>query len=126
MALAQTRCREYFPISFFIITLELLQRLLLVGVPPMNICFQCEKSTTKLIKYSKTTSGMRRITVGIPAYNEERNIVNLLRSLEGQWPLISEVIVSDSSSDGTTVLVRDFARRSRLGITLLHHRIRKG
>ena len=69
---------------------------------------------------------MRTITVGIPAYNEERNIVNILRSLEGQWPLISEVIVSDSSSDGTTVLVRDFARRSRLGITLLHHRIRKG
>src|SRR5207244_8218061 len=85
-----------------------------------------EKSTTKLIKYSNTRSDMRRITVGIPAYNEERNIVNLLRSLEGQWPLITEVIVSDSSSDRTTALVRDFARRSSLGITLLHHRIRKG
>ena len=85
-----------------------------------------EKSTTKLIKYSKTTSGMRRITAGIPAYNEERNIVNLLRSLEGQWTLISEVIVSDDSSDRTTALVRDFARKSSLGITLLHHRTRRG
>ncbi|MEW6603308.1 MAG: glycosyltransferase family 2 protein [Thermoproteota archaeon] len=69
---------------------------------------------------------MRRVTVGIPAYNEEQNIVNLLRSLEGQRLMISEVIVSDDSSDGTPDLVRDFARHSQLGITLFHHDVRRG
>lgn len=69
---------------------------------------------------------MRRVTVGIPAYNEERNIVNLLQSLEGQSSLISEVIVSDDSSDRTPDIVRDFARRSPLGITLFHHDVRRG
>jgi len=69
---------------------------------------------------------MGRLTVGIPAYNEEHNIVNLLRSLECQLPLISEVIISDDSSDRTPGLVRDFARRSSLDITLFHHEIRRG
>lgn len=69
---------------------------------------------------------MRKVTVGIPAYNEEQNIVNLLQSLEEQRSLISEVIVSDDSSDGTPGLVRDFARRSSLGITLFHHDSRRG
>jgi glycosyltransferase involved in cell wall biosynthesis len=69
---------------------------------------------------------MRRVTVGIPAFNEEQNIVNLLRSLEGPRQLISEVIVSDDSSDGTPGLVRDFARDSPLEITLLHHGERRG
>ncbi len=69
---------------------------------------------------------MRRVTVGVPAYNEERNIVNFLQSLEGQCPLISEVIVSDDSSDRTSALVRDFARRSSLDITIFHHETRRG
>jgi glycosyltransferase involved in cell wall biosynthesis len=69
---------------------------------------------------------MRRVTVGIPSYNEERNIASLLQSLEGQRSLISEVIVSDDSSDSTPDLVRDFARRSPLGITLFHHDARRG
>ncbi len=69
---------------------------------------------------------MHRVTVGIPAYNEEQNIVNLFRSLEEQSSLISEVIVSDDSSDGTPGLVRDFAQHSQLKITLLHHDARRG
>jgi glycosyltransferase involved in cell wall biosynthesis len=69
---------------------------------------------------------MRRVTAGIPAYNEERNIVNLLHSLEEQRPLVSEVIVSDDSSDRTPALVRDFARGSSLDITLFHHETRRG
>ena len=69
---------------------------------------------------------MRRITVGIPAFNEEQNIVNLLRSLEGQRQMISEVLVSDDSSDGTPGLVRDFAKGSQLQIVLLHHSERRG
>jgi len=69
---------------------------------------------------------MRKLTVGIPAYNEEQNIVNLLQSLEGQRPLISEVIVSDDSSDRTPGLVRDFARSSQLEVKLFHHNSRRG
>jgi glycosyltransferase involved in cell wall biosynthesis len=64
--------------------------------------------------------------VGIPAFNEERNIVNLLQSLEGQRPLVSEVIISDDSSDRTTALVRNFAESSSLDISLFHHETRRG
>lgn len=69
---------------------------------------------------------MSRVTVGIPAYNEEKNIASLLQSLEGQRSLISEVIVSDDSSDRTPGIVSDFAKRSSLGITLFHHDERRG
>jgi glycosyltransferase involved in cell wall biosynthesis len=69
---------------------------------------------------------MHSITVGIPSYNEEQNIFNLLQSLDGQHSLISEVIVSDDSSDGTPGLVSDFARRSLLKIKLFHHDVRRG
>jgi glycosyltransferase involved in cell wall biosynthesis len=69
---------------------------------------------------------MRRVTVGIPAFNEEQNIASLLQSLEDQRSLISEVIVSDDSSDRTPDIVRDFVRRSSLGITLFHHDTRRG
>jgi glycosyltransferase involved in cell wall biosynthesis len=69
---------------------------------------------------------MRRVTVGIPAYNEEKNIASLLQSLEDQRSLISEVIVSDDSSDRTPDIVSDFAQRSSLGITLFHHDERRG
>jgi len=69
---------------------------------------------------------MHSITVGIPSYNEEQNIFNLLQSLDGQHSLISEVIISDDSSDGTPGLVSDFARRSSLKIKLFHHDVRRG
>lgn len=50
------------------------------------------------------------ITVGIPAYNEEQNIQNLLRSIVGQKEtqfVIKEVIVvSDKSTDQTNELVK--------------------
>lgn len=69
---------------------------------------------------------MRKITVGIPAYNEEQNIVNLLRSLENQRSLISEVIISDDSSDATPALVRNYTQNSKLEINLIHHETRRG
>lgn len=69
---------------------------------------------------------MRKLTVGIPAYNEEQNIISLLRSLEERCQLISEVIISDDSSDRTPDLVNDFARSSSLNIALFHHEVRRG
>lgn len=85
-----------------------------------------QESTTKFIIYFRAGTGMRKVTIGIPAYNEEQNIVNLLRSLEGQRSLIFEVLISDDSSDGTPGLVRDYVRRSPLGVTLFHHDARRG
>ncbi len=69
---------------------------------------------------------MRRITIGIPSYNERQNIVNLLRAIEAQHIPISEVLISDDSSDDTPTLVRNFAQHSILDIQLFHHDARRG
>jgi glycosyltransferase involved in cell wall biosynthesis len=74
---------------------------------------------------SRIGTCVRKVTVGIPAYNEEQNIANLLRSLEEQNTQIFEVIISDDSSDKTSNIVRNFARDSLLDIKLFHHDTRR-
>ena len=73
---------------------------------------------------------MKSVTIGIPSYNEERNIINLLRSLEVQYSndyFISEIIISDDSTDSTPELVKRFAKKnSHLNINLIHHCERRG
>jgi glycosyltransferase involved in cell wall biosynthesis len=74
---------------------------------------------------------MKRITIGIPSYNEQHNIINLLHSLNIQRYsenyFISEVIISDDSSDKTSELVKSFAKKNpELNICLLHHCERRG
>ena len=69
---------------------------------------------------------VRRITVGIPSYNERQNIVNLLQSLEEQQTQIFEVLISDDSSDNTPSLVHNFVQNSLLDIQLYHHDTRRG
>ena len=73
---------------------------------------------------------MKSVTIGIPSYNEERNIINLLRSLEVQYSndyFISEIIISDDSTDSTPELVKRFAKKnSQLNINLIHHSERRG
>ncbi|HEY8140536.1 MAG TPA: glycosyltransferase family 2 protein [Nitrososphaera sp.] len=71
---------------------------------------------------------MRQITIGIPSYNEEKNITNLLHALERQrlHSQIRQVIVSDDSSDRTPELVEQFASHSSLPILLLHRDERRG
>ena len=57
---------------------------------------------------------MKRVTIGIPSYNEERNIINLLDSLVTQPSkdiFISEIIISDDSTDRTPELVEKFAKK---------------
>jgi glycosyltransferase involved in cell wall biosynthesis len=39
---------------------------------------------------------------------------------------ISEIIISDDSADATPDIVNDFARKSKLNITLIHHNKRRG
>src|SRR5918992_1520028 len=69
---------------------------------------------------------VRRITIGIPSYNERQNIVNLLRAIEEQHIPIFEVLISDDSADNTPNLVRNFAQHSILDIQLFHHDTRRG
>lgn len=72
---------------------------------------------------------MRNVTIGIPAYNEEGNIGNLLRALERQSSYafaISEVIISDDSSDSTPTIIEESANHSSLNIRIIHHNNRRG
>lgn len=73
---------------------------------------------------------MKRVTIGIPSYNEEQNIINLLNSLITQSSkdyFISEIIISDDSSDNTPELVENFAKEnSQVNINLIHHHTRRG
>jgi glycosyltransferase involved in cell wall biosynthesis len=70
-----------------------------------------------------------RVTVGIPTFNEEENISNLLKSLVADTPknfIISEVIISDDSSDKTLEIVDKFTRNNSLNIKVMHHPCRRG
>ncbi|HEY9491108.1 MAG TPA: glycosyltransferase family 2 protein, partial [Nitrososphaeraceae archaeon] len=72
---------------------------------------------------------MLRVTVGIPTFNEEENISNLLKSLVADTPkdfIISEVLVSDDSSDNTPEIVDKFAQNNSLNIKVMHHSGRRG
>ena len=73
---------------------------------------------------------MKRVTIGIPSYNEEQNIISLLDSLVSQSSedyFIAEIIISDDSTDSTPDLVENFAKKnSQISINLIHHDKRRG
>ena len=73
---------------------------------------------------------MLKVTVGISSFNEEKNIVRLLESIVRQRSdrfVISEILISDDSSDNTGKLVEEFSsRNSHLTISCLHHPCRMG
>ena len=72
---------------------------------------------------------MLKVTIGIPSFNEEKNILNLLRSIVKQKSehfTICEIIISDDSSDNTIRLVEQFADSSETAIRCLHHSSRMG
>lgn len=72
---------------------------------------------------------MLNITIGIPSFNEERNILNLLQSVikqKSEHFAICEIIVSDDSSDNTMGLIEQFANNSEAPIRCLHHSSRTG
>lgn len=64
---------------------------------------------------TRTSLTLPKVSVGIPAYNEQENIVGLLQSLvaqiRGGLHLAEIVVVSDGSTDRTDQLVRGFASR---------------
>lgn len=77
------------------------------------------------------------VTIGIPAYNEEANIGNLLKALLSQkqinYKLKEIIVISDCSSDKTGKMVRSirskkirlFVNEKRLGKSLTQNRILK-
>lgn len=73
---------------------------------------------------------MLNVTVGIPSFNEEKNILNLLQSVieqKSEHFQISEIIISDDSSDDTTRLIEHFATdNSQAAVRCLHHSSRMG
>ncbi len=68
---------------------------------------------------------MDGVTIGIPSYNEEGNLIKLLKSIISSKVSginIENVIISDDSADSTARLVEDFIQRNRaLNITFYHH-----
>lgn len=103
----------------------------MLGKRPMDICFHNNGSHISDNHKTQMTSmeddvTVRRITIGIPSYNERQNIVNLLRAVEEQHIPIFEVLISDDSSDDTSKLVRNFAQHSFLNIQIFHHDTRRG
>lgn len=69
------------------------------------------------------------VTVGIPAYNEEANIIAVLESIlhQNQQIFILEriIVISDGSTDRTNELVREFAKQRSL-VELVADGDRKG
>jgi glycosyltransferase involved in cell wall biosynthesis len=74
---------------------------------------------------------MLNVTVGIPSFNEEKNILNLLQSVikqKSEHFEICEIIISDDSSDDTARLIEEFATDNspQASIRCLHHSSRMG
>jgi glycosyltransferase involved in cell wall biosynthesis len=50
---------------------------------------------------------MLKVLVIIPAYNEEKNIVNVVKNLEGKCPNVDYVIINDCSKDSTEQIIKE-------------------
>ncbi|MEM2703216.1 MAG: glycosyltransferase [Candidatus Bathyarchaeia archaeon] len=70
-----------------------------------------------------------KISIGIPAYNEEKNIGKLLTAIQNQKTSVTEidqiVVVSSGSTDRTNEIVEDFAKKDPR-IHLVRQNCRKG
>lgn len=86
------------------------------------------RKIVKLIKEA-LTDATPTISIGIPAYNEEKNIGQLLNNLihqEQNSYHLSEIIVNtDGSSDKTPEIVKKFAQKHKQ-IKLIHNTERRG
>jgi len=77
----------------------------------------------RIVPKSKITSGERKtISVIVAARNEEKNVCNLLESLEKQTyskDLFEVIIIDDRSHDNTNKLISEYKVNSQLNIKLL-------
>jgi glycosyltransferase involved in cell wall biosynthesis len=72
---------------------------------------------------------LTKVTVGIPSYNEESNIKTILESViysNLNSIKISEIIISDDSTDNTPNIVNQFMKNHSKKIIFLHNDKRKG
>lgn len=73
-----------------------------------------------------------RISVGIPAYNEEQNILTLLDAIAAQKTRTAEIekifVINDGSTDATEAKVKEFIKKGKLKgrLTLISLKKRKG
>lgn len=68
------------------------------------------------------------ITIAIPAYNEESNITNVLKSATlqvGNFILKKIIVMSDGSADKTVQKVNDFKKKHKK-VELIHEDVRRG
>lgn len=79
-----------------------------------------------------TVNNTTSVSIGIPCFNESQNIPHILESIKHQKIKdgchISEVIISDDSSDNTSALIRNHFKNNDLPYTLklFHHNERRG
>jgi len=72
---------------------------------------------------------LTKVTVGIPSYNEQSNIKTILESLiysNLNSINLSEIIISDDSTDDTPNIVNQFMKNHSKKIIFLHNDKRKG
>ena len=72
---------------------------------------------------------MTKVTVGIPSYNEESNIKTILESLihsNLESINLSEIIISDDSTDNTPKIVNQLMQKYSKKIIFLHNDKRRG
>lgn len=71
---------------------------------------------------------MLNVTIGIPAYNEEKNIGKLLKKLSKEkfeFKLDTIIVVASGCTDKTEIIVEKFAKKNKK-IKLLSEKIRRG
>jgi glycosyltransferase involved in cell wall biosynthesis len=69
------------------------------------------------------------VSIGIPSYNEESNITTILESVicsNLNSIDLSEIIISDDSTDDTPNIVKQFIKNHSKKIILVHNRKRRG
>ena len=90
----------------------------------------------ELIKKRAKLENFPTVTISVPAYNEEKNILKTLRSLvELDYPRdrFEIVVVNDCSTDATRKIVNKFIRDNKkqkkyanVNIRLINHKVNKG
>jgi len=69
------------------------------------------------------------VSIGIPSYNEESNIKTILESIiysDLNSINLTEIIISDDSTDNTPNIVEQFMKNHSKKIVLLHNKTRRG
>ena len=72
---------------------------------------------------------MTTVSIGIPSYNEESNIKTILESIiysDLNSINLTEIIISDDSTDNTPSIVEQFMKNHSKKIVFLHNKTRRG